>query len=310
MSAAVNGRPQALAWNIGTTASTMSAGPMARLSGHGGRQRVQHQGAVRVDYALRAAGGARGVAHRRRGVLVEIGQVGGGRRRRLTAVRSRACPRAARRPRRSRRRAGRRPARGTSPTTAAATRPPARLGPPRGARCTPARPDGAGGSACGARRRAAARQSSASRWRSWFQQRVATRSPGATPSRRSAAGEPAGAVQGLSPGSAVNGPVGAAAHNRPRAEERLGAARDGGNGELVIHRQAEHGRLLLSQCEDASGEDAAGRSQTRVGIVYNPGCCTKNSQITAVASRSRLTRPTDPPTGGPPGQVCPPPSIV
>jgi hypothetical protein len=37
---------------------------------------VQDQGAVRVDHALRAAGGPRGVAHRGRGPLARLGELG------------------------------------------------------------------------------------------------------------------------------------------------------------------------------------------------------------------------------------------
>ena len=61
-------RPQALAWNIGTTGSTrsFSVGDSRRRKRH----RVQERRPVRVDDALGVAGGAARVAHRRGLVLV------------------------------------------------------------------------------------------------------------------------------------------------------------------------------------------------------------------------------------------------
>ena len=64
-------RPQALAWNIGTTGSTMSRHRQAHHVGLQRDQRVQEVGAVRVEHALGIAGGAGGVAEAAGGVLVE-----------------------------------------------------------------------------------------------------------------------------------------------------------------------------------------------------------------------------------------------
>ena len=60
-----NGMPHALTWNIGTTTSARSASlaPVAVFAER--RQRVQVDRAVRVDDALRVAGGAARVTHRR-----------------------------------------------------------------------------------------------------------------------------------------------------------------------------------------------------------------------------------------------------
>ncbi len=64
-------RPQALAWNIGTTGSTVSRADRpitSRLQGHQG---VQEVGAVRIEHALGIARGAGGVAEPAGGLLVE-----------------------------------------------------------------------------------------------------------------------------------------------------------------------------------------------------------------------------------------------
>ena len=68
----VNGKPQALAWNIGTTGSTTSASPMPSELDWRRGERVEHDRAMRVDDALRLPRGAARVAHRRRRALVDV----------------------------------------------------------------------------------------------------------------------------------------------------------------------------------------------------------------------------------------------
>ena len=68
---AAYGMPQAFTWNIGTMASARSASVMPQRRGHD-RHRVQVGGPVRVHHALRVPGGAAGVAHQRRGPLVQL----------------------------------------------------------------------------------------------------------------------------------------------------------------------------------------------------------------------------------------------
>ena len=69
---AANGRPQALAWNIGTTASTLSRARDRHDVGLQRAQRVQVARAMRVGHALGRAGGARGEAQAAGRGLVEI----------------------------------------------------------------------------------------------------------------------------------------------------------------------------------------------------------------------------------------------
>ena len=66
------GTPQQLAWNIGVTGSTTSAAAQRPVLAEAADQRVQHGRAMRVDDALGPAGGARGVAHGDRIVLVVL----------------------------------------------------------------------------------------------------------------------------------------------------------------------------------------------------------------------------------------------
>ena len=94
---AMYGMPQAIAWNIGTTGITESASRIAHRVGQRRAEGVQDDRAVRVQHPLGPAGGAARVAHRRRRVLVEIGEL----ERRVAAChqllvveRSRALPRA------------------------------------------------------------------------------------------------------------------------------------------------------------------------------------------------------------------------
>src|SRR5215217_7126621 len=66
------GRPQALTWNMGTTGSTQSASERERVA-HRHHHGVEYRRAVRVEGPLGASRRPRGVAHRRRLVLVELG---------------------------------------------------------------------------------------------------------------------------------------------------------------------------------------------------------------------------------------------
>ena len=75
---AAKGSPQPLAWNIGTATSRTSLPVSAMASACKRAQRVQVVGAVRVEHALRRAGGARGVAEPRRRLLVEAAPLGRG----------------------------------------------------------------------------------------------------------------------------------------------------------------------------------------------------------------------------------------
>ena len=76
------GTPQQLAWNIGVAGSTAVPRRQAPVVGLVRHQRVDHRGAMRVDDALRPAGGAGRVAHRNRVIflvrrVLEIRRCGG-----------------------------------------------------------------------------------------------------------------------------------------------------------------------------------------------------------------------------------------
>ena len=64
--------PQLLAWNSGTTGSMTSLAEVPSASLALAMRGVNDVGAVRIQHALRIARGARGVAHRGRGIFVEI----------------------------------------------------------------------------------------------------------------------------------------------------------------------------------------------------------------------------------------------
>ncbi len=72
ISVQANGKPHALAWNIGTTGRTTSASESGSAVAEQLRQRVDGDRAVRVDDALRAAGRPARVAHRGREPLVDV----------------------------------------------------------------------------------------------------------------------------------------------------------------------------------------------------------------------------------------------
>ena len=76
---AAYGRPHAFAWNIGTIASDAVAVGERHRAGRRHRERVQERRAVRVDDALRVAGRAARVTHRRGGAFVDLGPVEAGR---------------------------------------------------------------------------------------------------------------------------------------------------------------------------------------------------------------------------------------